>query len=91
MAYLQLLQMPQPVVRYRHVPQLMLGVRQHQARSVDIKDRMSGLDDLTHGILDPHLTEAQLPEVGQGLVHIVQGHFHRQIFPSFAAARSVAW
>jgi hypothetical protein len=69
----------------------MLGVRQHQAGSVDIKDRMSGLDDLMHGILDPHLTEAQFPELGQGLVHIVHGRFHRQIFPSFVAAHSVAW
>ena len=44
-----------------------------------------------HGVLDPHLAEAQLPELGQGLVHIVHGHFHRQIFPSLAVARNVAW
>jgi hypothetical protein len=91
MAYLQLLQMLQPVVGHRHVPQPMLGVRQHQAGPVDVKDRMSGLDDLLHGVLDPHLAEAQLPELGQGLVHILQGHVHHQISPSFAAPRTVAW
>jgi hypothetical protein len=54
----------------------MLAVRQHQASPVDVKDRMSSLDDLVHRILDPHPAETQLPEFGQGLVHIVQGHIH---------------
>jgi hypothetical protein len=54
----------------------MLGISEHQARTVHVEDRMSGANDLMHRILDAHLTEAQPAELGQGLAHIVQGDSH---------------
>ena len=76
MVYLQLLQAAQPFAGYRGVAQVVLGISEHQARAVHVGDRMSGLNDLMHRILDAHLTEAQPAELGQGLAHIAQGELH---------------
>jgi hypothetical protein len=65
-AYLQFLQIPQPLVGYREVAQMVLGIGKHQASTVHVEDRVSGLDDLVYRILDGHLTEAQPAELGQG-------------------------
>ena len=61
-AYLELLQVPHPLVRDRRVEQMMIHVGQHQPGAVYVEDRVRGLDDLVHRILDPHLAEAQLAE-----------------------------
>jgi hypothetical protein len=37
---------------------VVIDVGQHQAGAVDGEDRVSGLDDVMHRVLDPHLTEA---------------------------------
>ena len=74
--YLQLFQMPHPRVGDRRVAQVMLPVRQHQAGAVHGKDRMGRLDDPVHRLIDAHLPEAQLPELGQGVPHILRRHRH---------------
>jgi hypothetical protein len=77
---LEVFQVAEPFVGDRDVTQVVVDVGQHQARAVDVEDRVRGLDDLVQGILDPHLAEPQLPEFGQRPAHIVRGDLH--VFPS---------
>ena len=46
MADLQILQMGEPFIGGGDVPQMLFGVNQHQARSVDAEHRVSGAHDL---------------------------------------------
>jgi hypothetical protein len=71
MTYLELLQVLHPVVGYRGVEQVMVDVGEHQAGAVHREDGMGGLDDVMHGVLDPHLPEAQLAELVQRMAHIM--------------------
>ncbi len=76
MAYLEFFQVPHTLVRYRGVQQVVVDVGQHQPGTVHIEDRMCGLDDLMHRVLDPHLAEPQLAELVQGVVHILDRDAH---------------
>ena len=76
MAYLQFFQVPHPLVRYRGVQQVVIDVGQHQPGTVHIEDRMRGLDDLMHRVLDPHLAEPQLAELVQRVAHILDRDAH---------------
>src|ERR1700759_4638205 len=76
MAYLEFLQMPHPLVRNRGVQQVVVDVGQHQPGTVDIEDCMRGLDDLMHRVIDPHLAEAELAELVQGLAYILYRDAH---------------
>jgi hypothetical protein len=76
MAQLEFFQVPQAVVRHRRVPQLVAGVGQHQARAVHGEDRVRGLHNLMHRVLDPHLAEPQLAQVMQGMADIVHRYIH---------------
>ena len=76
MAYLQLFQMPHALIRHRGVEQVVVDVGQHQAGAVHGEDRVSGLDDVAHGVLDPHFAEAQLAQLVQRLPYIMHRDAH---------------
>jgi hypothetical protein len=56
---------------------MLVGVDQHQARSVDAEHRMGGVHDLTDRLLDVHLAEAQPAKLHQCLMDIMQRDAHR--------------
>jgi hypothetical protein len=68
--------MSEPLVRDRDVVQLVVGISEHQARAVYVKDRVSGLHDLMQRIFDTHLAEAQFAQLGQGLADVLWGYSH---------------
>src|ERR1700689_4485853 len=74
--YLELFQMPHPVIGDRGVEQVVLDVGQHQAGAVDREDGVGGLDDVMHRVLDPHLAEAQLAQLVQRVAYIMHRDVH---------------
>jgi len=75
-ANLQFLQVAHAVVGYRGVQQVVIYIGQHQAGAIHGEDRVSGLDDVVHRVLHPHLTEAQFAELVQRVAHIVYRDAH---------------
>ena len=74
--YLEFLEVPHPVVGNGGVQQVVVDVGQHQAGAVHGEDRVRGLDDVVHRLLDAHLAEAQLAELVQRVTHVVHRDAH---------------
>jgi len=54
----------------------LANVGQHQAGAIHGEDRVSGLDDVVHRVLDPHLAEAQFAELVQRMAYVMYRDAH---------------